>query len=509
MQTQTHQPDYILFFTVVILSTAGVLTVYSASTVVALHSGLPANYYAIRQFISAALGILIMSALSRVSYKLWFRATPLLMLINILLLVLVLIPGIGREVNGGRRWIGTSTFHLQPSEVAIITLVVYLSFFFTKKVLVLGQFKRGLRPALTLIGVNFILILLEPDLGTGVALLGTSLVLLIVSGTRLRPLLIMGGILLPVLIVLSLTSYRFQRIISFLHPFANSGGSSYQVIQGWTGIAAGSWFGRGFGMSIEKTGYLPYPQTDFIFPVFVEEWGFIGAIAMLIVFGVMIWRGFTIARHAADRFSALLAVGLTSMITIPTIINLGAVTGLMPVTGIPLPFISYGGTALIVNLGAMGMLLNVSRSTLSEEPETDHLMGIGLVVDEVDVPRPRQYAPVVSLQSKQRSADKEKEKVQPSRRQQTSRKSRDGWRARQEVSSARAQTAAVKASSRRRVNQNSAASESSHRKNKATETGSSQSWRARNSKASATRKDPDSSGRGSGSTPSKPYRRDR
>lgn len=506
LQSQPHQPDYILFFTVVILSAVGVLTVFSASTVYSLHNGLPANYFAVRQFISAAIGILIMSAISRISYKFWFRRAPLLMLLNLILLALVLIPGIGQEANGGRRWIGTSSLHLQPSEIAIITIVIYLSFFFTKKAAVLSHFKLGLRPALILIGLNFILIMLEPDMGTAVALVGTALVVLIVSGTRLRPLLILGGILVPILLVLSLTSYRFQRIISFLHPFAHSGGSAYQVIQGWTGIAAGGWFGRGFGQSIEKTGYLPFPQTDFIFPVFVEEWGFVGAIAMLIVFGVMIWRGFAIARHSADRFSALLAVGLTSMITIPTIINLGAVTGLMPVTGIPLPFISYGGTALIVNLGAMGMLLSISRSTLQEELDTDQLADV-LSDEDAPISNPVRETPVIQLWTRQSQPSRKTGRVHPLPRK-SSNNSKETWRARQEMMSGRTQQSATREATRSSSNNKKigAGTIGNKRATSSSPTPSSSGWRARNSTTPTPTKNSSSSSRGTWK--SKPSRKD-
>ena len=436
MQTQTHQPDYILFFTVVILSAVGVLTVYSASTVVALHGGLSASHYAVRQFAAAALGIILLSVFSRIPHHTWYRSSALIMGVNLVLLAMVLIPGLGHSAYGGRRWIGTSSIHLQPSELAIMSIVIYLSFFFTKKVTVLHNVKLGLRPALILIVVNFVLILMEPDLGTGVTLLGTALVILMVSGARLKPLLVISGVVPPAILLLALISpYRMQRILSFLHPFKHAGGSAYQVVQGWTGMAAGGWFGRGFDMSIEKTGYLPFPQTDFIFPVFVEEWGFLGAVALMVVFGVLIWRGFTIARHSADRFGALLAVGMTSMITITTLINLAAVTGLMPVTGIPLPFISYGGTALIVNLSAMGILLSISRHTLAEEPEADHLANV-VPVEEA---RTRRHLPrLASMPTKVSDARTRRKPAEVHKLQShIPNPSSQAWRARSEVSATR------------------------------------------------------------------------
>ena len=373
---QKQQMDYVLFFTTIILCAIGVLTVYSASTVWALQSQppLPAAYFAKRQLISAVLGVGLMTGVSQLSHRVWYRYAPLFMMINLGLLLLVLIPHIGWAQNGGRRWIGHGSLHLQPSEIAILATVVYLAFFFTKQAMLLHDLKHGLLPSLLIIGANFLLIFAEPDMGTAMILLATALAVVFTSGVRLKPLLLTLLSLTPVLIVLALLeSYRSNRIIAWFHPFAHMNSISYQLVQGMTAISAGGWFGRGFGQSIEKAGYLPYPQNDFIFPVFVEEWGLIGAVSLLIIFLVFMWRGFRVARHAPDRFGALLSVGLTTMMAINAFINLGAVTGLLPVTGVPLPFISYGGTALIMNMISVGILLSISRRSLENEPEADEL----------------------------------------------------------------------------------------------------------------------------------------
>lgn len=382
LQDERHQPDYILLFTVVILCAVGVVTVYSASTYFALDSGLAPSHYAVRQLIAACLGLGLMAGVTQISYSVWYRFAPRLMFIILVLLTLVLIPGIGISKMGGRRWLGHGGLSFQPSEFALIILALYLAFFFSKQVMFADDFRRGLFPALLVSGLSFSLIFLEPDMGTALTLLGVALIVAIASGTRLKPLLIFIAFAFPVLVGLALAShYRSSRITAFLHPFPQTA-STYQLLQGWTAITNGGLFGRGFGMSIEKTGYLPVPHIDFIFPVFVEEWGVVGAAALLTVFGVLIWRGFWIARHAKDRFGAVLAVGLTAIITVGTFINLGAVTGLLPVTGIPLPFISYGGTSLVMSLLAMGMLLSVSRYTLEEAPESDELAAV-IEVSEV------------------------------------------------------------------------------------------------------------------------------
>jgi len=415
LQAERHQPDIVLFITVLMLTAIGVITVYSASTVKELQAHLPADFLALRQLLSAVLGCGVMLLLARIRYRTLYKFAPLILLINGLLLLAVLVPGIGIKVLGSRRWIGTSSFHIQPSELAIVSVLIYLSFFFTKKVTLLHSFKKGLRPALITVALLFLLIFMEPDMGTGITLVGTSLVLVFASGARLKPLLYTLSGLIPLLYILAhAASYRSSRMTAFLHPFQNPG-KAYQLLQGLTGIAAGGLFGRGFDMSIEKTGYLPIPQADFIFAVFTEEWGLVGAIALLVVFGVLIWRGFYIARHARDRFGSLLAAGITSMIIIKTFINLGAVTWLLPVTGIPLPFISYGGTSLIVNLAAVGVLLSISRETQEIAPAEDELADV-VYVDDVRYSQRRARIPEEAVFERRRARTAS---VEPIRRRPT------------------------------------------------------------------------------------------
>lgn len=327
-----------------------------------------------------------MTVMMNVTYQKLYKFAPVLMVGNVFLLLMVLVPGIGKMVNGGRRWIGTSSIHLQPSELAIVFTALYLAFFFTKKVTVLRNFKRGLRPALFMLIINFALIYKEPDMGTALTLAGTALAVMFASGVPLKRLFTLLAVAIPLIGVLSMMeSYRTSRMLVFLDMFSKShADTAYQLLQGLTAITSGGWFGRGFDMSIEKTGYLPEPHTDFIFTVFVEEWGIVGGIALLIIFSVLLWRGFSIARRASNRFGALLSVGLVSMITIKTFINLGAVTAVLPVTGIPLPFISYGGTSLIVNLIAMGILLNISRFCYDQDVEADNLADVVPVEDIIE-----------------------------------------------------------------------------------------------------------------------------
>lgn len=443
MQVQRHQMDFVLFFTVVLLTAAGIITVYSASTLVAIQQyNVPGDFFAKKQLISGVIGLVVMFGISWLPHRMWYKWTLAVMALSLSLLVLVLVPHIGTAQNGGQRWIGSGSLHLQPSELAIIAIVVYLAFFFTKKVTLIHSVKQGLVPALIVVAINFILIFGEPDMGTAMTLLGTSLVVIFASGARVKPLAILMAILIPLLVFLaSVASYRSNRLAAWLHPFKHAHDISYQLVQGMTGIAAGGWFGSGFDHSIEKAGYLPYPQTDFIFPVFVEEWGLVGALALLIALGIVVWRGFRIARRSPDRFGSLLCVGLTSQIVISSFINLGAVTGLIPVTGIPLPFISYGGTDLIVNMASMGILLGISRVALSEEPEEDQLADIVSAEDVAELRKIRtastrpaiigiELKPVKKRERPVRTGHAEVHRLQP-RKHQTPPKTT--WRSRKQV----------------------------------------------------------------------------
>ena len=496
MTDRPHQPDYVLYFTVVILCAIGVVTVYSASVDLAITNGLKADHFALYQLAFAATGLVLMSVFVRIPPRVWYKLAPLLMLINLGLLVLV--KFIGKEVLGGRRWLGTTSVHIQPSELAIVAIAMYLAFFFTKKITVLHSFKHGFVPAIVVILINFFLIFIEPDMGTAMTLFGVSYILLIASGTPLRRVF---GLLLPAipgLLLLALSGhYRSGRLTAFIHPFAHQGVQSYQLLAGWTAITSGGWFGKGFGMSLAKTGYLPEPYTDFIFPVLTEEWGYVGAIALIITFGVLVWRGFLVARHAPNRFMALFAVGLTGSIAMGTLINLGAVTGLLPVTGIPLPFISYGGTDLMVNLIAMGMLLSISRYTLDEEPAADELAEV-IEVDDFRSTRPsaetRDSIPIIDRPAARTGRSAKVEPIRPTAKQaaaktksSSSKMPADSWRARQET-----------AATTRGGGGRPSGSKMGARRNVSTPTGG--TWRERQERADSWKSSPGSK---------KPKRRDR
>lgn len=380
MRTERHQPDYILMIAVLMLTGIGIVTVYSASAVIELHSGTSASHYALRQLGAGIFGLLIFTACTYIPYRIWYKHAPKLLIISILLLIIVLVPGFGRSSHGATRWLGTSSVHLQPSAVAVLVVIVYLSFLLTKRITMLHDWRRTFRPAMVVVLMLTFLVFAEPDMGTAVALFGTAIVILFASGVRLRPLFVTLVVMLPTAYLFAhFASYRSSRISAFMHPFQSQGGSGYQLIQGLTAISNGGLTGTGFDFSVMATGYLPESYTDFIFAVFTEQWGWLGDIGLLAIFAVLIWRGFRIARYARDRFGSLLAIGLTSTIIIQAAINLGAVTWLLPVTGIPLPFISYGGTAIVINLFAMGILMSVSREV------GDHVVHEDTIADVISV----------------------------------------------------------------------------------------------------------------------------
>ncbi len=382
VRTERHQPDYVLFIAVLMLTGIGVVTVYSASMVYDIHQGLAPDHFAIRQLAAAILGLAAMGGCTFIPYHFWYKHAAKIMLAALLLLVAVMVPGIGHKSLGATRWIGTASVHVQPSEIALMALVIYLAYLLTRKLPILRDLRRTFRPAMIMVAVTILLVFAEPDMGTALCIFLTAMILMFAAGVPGKPLgFTMGAAVAVGFLGARMAEYRSSRLVAFFHPFQHPKSSGYQLIQGLTAIANGGLTGRGFASSISATGYLPESYTDFIFAVFTEEWGWLGDLGLLAIFAVVIWRGFHIARYARDRFGSLLAIGLTSSIIVQTLINLGAVTWLLPVTGIPLPFISYGGTDLVMNLAAMGILMSVSRETELELPEEDTLADIISVED--------------------------------------------------------------------------------------------------------------------------------
>ncbi|AIC94918.1 MULTISPECIES: stage V sporulation protein E [Shouchella] len=364
MNKERQAPDYILIVATIVLLSVGLIMVYSASEAWATYRFNDSLFFAKRQLFFGSVGVLLMFFISRVDYWTWRTYSKLLLIICFILLVLVLIPGVGLVRGGARSWLGIGAFSIQPSEFMKIAMIIFLANFLAVNQKRIVLFRKGLLPALAFVMVAFGMIMLQPDLGTGTVMVGTCVAMIFIAGARVKH--FMGLFLIGVagFVVLIISApYRIKRITSFLDPWADPMESGFQIIQSLLAIGPGGLLGMGLGESRQKYFYLPEPQTDFIFAILAEELGFLGGLFVLLLFGIIFWRGVRIALGAPDLFGSFLAAGIVTMIVIQVMINIGVVTGLMPVTGITLPLLSYGGSSLTLMLMSIGLLINISRHT--------------------------------------------------------------------------------------------------------------------------------------------------
>lgn len=355
-------PDYWLLASVLGLLAIGIVMVYSAGSVLAFHDYGDSFYFVKRQILFAVLGLISMFFTMNLDYRILKKYAKIGLILCFALLVIVLIPGIGVVRGGARSWLGISSFGIQPSEFMKLGMILFLSFWLSKEDYRITLFAKGLLPPLGMIGLAFGLIMLQPDLGTGTVMLGASLLIVFTAGARIRHLAGLAAVGAVGFVGLILAApYRLKRITAFLDPWSDPLGAGYQIIQSLYAIGPGGLAGLGLGMSRQKYSYVPEPQTDFIFSILAEETGFIGGLLVLILFLILVWRGMRVAMTIDDMFGSLLAVGIVGMVGVQVVINIGVVIGLMPVTGITLPLISYGGSSLTLMLTALGILLNLSR----------------------------------------------------------------------------------------------------------------------------------------------------
>jgi cell division protein FtsW len=302
-----------------------------------------------------------MLVLARIDYRAWRKWSVPLVAAAVLLLLAVLVPGVGVTAGGSARWIGFGLLRLQPSELMKLAMVVFAADIVVKRTDRSAPAKQVIAPVLGVLVVSAALIIKQPDMGTAMVLSCIAFGILFMSGVQLAPLTKVLVAFLGVATVFALSdSYRRDRILSFVNPGAHQAGSGYQVWQSLIGLGSGHLFGLGLGGGREKWGTLPNAQTDFIFSVVGEELGLIGAVFVLVLFFALAWYGFRAASRAPDRFGCLMAVGVTTWIISQAVINVGAVIGVLPVTGIPLPFISFGGSSLVITLAAVGILMNIA-----------------------------------------------------------------------------------------------------------------------------------------------------
>lgn len=354
--------DKILFITVIIISLFGLLMIYSSSSIWAEYKFNDPYKYLKSQSIFLILGYTIMLTISKYPYQKYKKFANIIFGICFLMLILVLIPGIGTVRNGSRSWFGIGGFGIQPSEFTKLGLIIFTSKYLANNNRDLKDIKKGVLPILTVLILVFGLIMLEPDFGTGVVIVMTIIVLLFISGVKMNFFIKIGILgLIGVIILILIAPYRMERITSFLNPWTDPLGSGFQIIQSLYAIGPGGLLGLGFGNSIQKHFYLPEPQTDFIFSIISEEFGFLGILIVASLFITIIYRGFKIAMSCEDLFGKYIAFGITFGIAFQTILNLSVVIGLIPVTGVTLPFLSYGGSSLLISLTSIGILLNISK----------------------------------------------------------------------------------------------------------------------------------------------------
>ncbi|NLN28050.1 MAG: putative lipid II flippase FtsW [Firmicutes bacterium] len=362
-----RSPDLVLFGTTLALLVIGIVTVFSASYTTGLREFGDPYYYVKRQILWAALGVIALVIVMHVDYRVWRRWSVAGLLLAVLLLGLVLV--IGTEAGGGRRWIRVGPLSMQPSELAKLAVVNFLAAYIAAQGGGIRRLFQGFLFPMAVVGFIFLLILAERDFGTSVALGLNAVVMLFAAGAQLWHLGLIALVAVPGLFLLIyLEPYRMRRITSFLNPWADPLGAGWNIIQSLYAIGSGGLFGLGLGAGRQKFAYLPEQHTDFIYAVLGEEMGFLGTATVALLFFVFAWRGYRTALRAPDLYGAMLAVGLTSMIVLQAFINMGVVTGSMPVTGITLPFISAGGSSLLVTLAAIGVLLNVSRAAEEGRP---------------------------------------------------------------------------------------------------------------------------------------------
>lgn len=358
------RPDYLIALVVAVLTVAGLVIVYSASFAIGLHDFGDVNYFIVRQSIGASIGAVAMLVLARIDYHRLARWSPLILLLALIGLAAVLVPGIGVNSNGAHRWIRLGPLPpVQPSEFAKLAMVIYIAAWLAAKGAQVRQFSLGVMPFVLMVGLVGGLIMLEPDMGTFLVIVLTTSTMFFVAGSSLSHVITLAasGFACCTLLIF-VEYYRFQRfVVSFLNPESDPDGRGFQILQLLIALGSGGLRGLGLGESRQKFFYVPGAHTDGIFAIAGEELGFIGAVVLLSLFAVLVFRGLRTAVKAPDDFGYLLAVGITCWIAYQSVINIGGITRTLPLTGIPLPFLSYGNSALIATLAAVGVLLSISR----------------------------------------------------------------------------------------------------------------------------------------------------
>jgi cell division protein FtsW len=365
METTKHSIDKVLLLVVLALMTFGIVMVYSASSVIAEQKFGSSTHFLMQQLLRVVLGFVILVFAAKFDYHRYRGKTMLMMLAAFVLLVVVL--GVG-GIKGTTRWLGVGGFGIQPSEIAKLALIFYVAAYLDKKGERIRDFQNGVLPPLIIAGVFCAMIVLQPNFSTASAVMSIVLIMMFIGGMKLKHLFGLAASVVPIAAVVVLTSpYRMERLKTFLDPTADVQGSGYQIRQSLISFGNGGLFGVGVGQGKQKLLFLPEPFTDFIYSIVGEELGFIGAVFVIALFVIFLMRAIKIARTAPDLYGFYLAVGIIASIVLYALVNAGVATGLLPTTGLPMPFISYGGTSLLFTCFAVGVLLNISTQTVPKE----------------------------------------------------------------------------------------------------------------------------------------------
>ncbi len=362
------QMDFSLLIAIVILCAFGLVMLFSASYYTAQNSSLynyDGFYFLKSQAMYLAAGLVAMYIVSRVDYHFFDKIRVFALVGTLLLMLLVLVPGLGVSRNGAQRWLGIpgTGFTFQPSELAKFALIVYMAGFMSRRPQTMKNLTKGVFPMLFIMGAFGLVLLLQKNMSMMVILLMTGVVMLFLGGVEIKHLLLLAGIALPILVVAVLMEdYRQSRVLMFMNPWESTEEGAYQLRQALIALGAGGVFGQGLNFSRQKLLFLPYGESDFIFAIIGEELGFVGCALLILVYLFVIYRGVRIAMRCKDRFGSLMAAGITAVIGMQAAINIAVATSSIPPTGQTLPFVSAGGTSLMIFLAAAGILLNISRN---------------------------------------------------------------------------------------------------------------------------------------------------
>src|SRR5919112_1614857 len=373
----------ILYTATLCLLAAGAVMVYSASSAESLLSGSGDPSYYLKRYVMFGLaGLVLLHLASRHGLRVIRALTPILLVASFVLTFAVMLPGVGVTVNGATRWLGAGPLQFQPSEMLKVALVLYAAQLLAARPHSVKTIGTMAKPLLIVVGAACALLMKQPDMGTTMVICFAIGALLVAAGTPMRNIGLIFGTLAFLATILAIAEpYRRERLLSFLDPFADAGDSGFQAVQALTAIGSGGFFGVGLGESVQKIFYLPEAHTDMILAIIGEEVGVIGILGLISLYGMIGYAGLRTAKLAADRYARLLAAGITSLILCQATLNFFAVLGMMPLTGVPLPFISYGASNLVVLMGAMGLLLNVAatggRAKRAERPELRAIDGGG------------------------------------------------------------------------------------------------------------------------------------